>query len=175
LLSAYGEGRAPSLVFSKAVFLVGTEAWQRSQNPHFRDRASFIPELGKLLEESGRLQLVEGEGHPLLGEGFRFHRSAGHTPGMMLTEVDMPAGPVVFAADLIPGRPWVHLPITMGYDRYPERLIEEKRALLESLVARSGRLFFTHDAECALASVQEDDTGRFSCSGDLGEIRELSH
>ena len=49
----------------------------------------------------------------------------------------MPAGPVVFAADLIPGRPWVHLPITMGYDRYPELLIDEKAALLTDLVART--------------------------------------
>ena len=36
-------------------------------------------------------------------------------------------------ADLIPGRPWVHLPITMGYDRYPELLIDEKTRLLEDL------------------------------------------
>jgi glyoxylase-like metal-dependent hydrolase (beta-lactamase superfamily II) len=52
---------------------------------------------------------------------------------------------VVFAADLIPGRPWVHVPITMGYDRFPELLIDEKAALLADLVARGGRLFFTHD------------------------------
>src|SRR3982750_2035351 len=30
-----------------------------------------------------------------------------------------------------PGAAWVHLPITMGYDRYPELLIDEKKALLE--------------------------------------------
>jgi hypothetical protein len=33
---------------------------------------------------------------------------------------------------LIPGRPWVHLPITMGYDRYPERLIDEKRKFMRT-------------------------------------------
>ena len=33
---------------------------------------------------------------------------------------------LVFAADLIPGVPWVHLPVTMGYDRAPEKLIDEK-------------------------------------------------
>ena len=35
-------------------------------------------------------------------------------------------GGVVFCADLIPGRPWVHVPITMGYDRNAELLIDER-------------------------------------------------
>ena len=32
----------------------------------------------------------------------------------MLPEIAMPDGPVVFSGDLIPGAPWVHLPLTMG-------------------------------------------------------------
>jgi hypothetical protein len=55
----------------------------------------------------------------------------------------------------------MHLPITMGYDRFPERLIEEKDALLRELVGRSGRLFFTHDPQVALASVARDDRGKY--------------
>jgi glyoxylase-like metal-dependent hydrolase (beta-lactamase superfamily II) len=73
----------------------------------------------------------------------------------------MPEGPVVFCADLIPGQAWVHLPITMGYDRYPELLIDEKRALLEDLLARNGRLFYTHDPDVALSRLSRDDKGRF--------------
>jgi glyoxylase-like metal-dependent hydrolase (beta-lactamase superfamily II) len=75
----------------------------------------------------------------------------------MLAEV----GGVVFCADLIPGRFWVHLPITMGYDRYPEKLIEEKRTFLEDKLARGVRLFFTHDHACAVARVTCDERGRF--------------
>jgi len=79
----------------------------------------------------------------------------------MLVEVPSDAGPVVFAGDLVPGRPWVHLPITMGYDRFPERLIDEKRALLTDLHRRGGRLFFTHDPDIAMAPVELDAKGRF--------------
>jgi hypothetical protein len=32
----------------------------------------------------------------------------------------------------------VHLPITMGYDRYPELLIDEKKSLLDRIVAENG-------------------------------------
>ena len=164
LVTEHRAGSAPELLFPRATFIVGTEAWARAKAPHARDRASFIPELVPLLEASGRLELVEGERSPTLGDGYRLHRSEGHTPGLMLAEVSSEYGPVVFAADLIPGRPWVHLPITMGYDRFPERLIDEKTALLTDLLARDGRLFFTHDPECALPPVTRAGAGRFGTS-----------
>lgn len=170
LLTPYAEGEAPTLVFPRATFVVGKEAWERANHPHFRDQRSFIPELQPLLEQSGRLELVEGETSATLGEGYRFHYSHGHTPGLLLTEVATAAGPVVFAGDLIPGTPWVHLPITMGYDRYPELLIDEKQALLGDLVARGGRLFYTHDPHTALSGISEGG-GRFSASDELAAPR----
>jgi len=160
LLSAYREGEPLTLLFPNARLVVGAEAWERAKHPHSRDKASFIPELASLLEASGRLEVVRGETSEVLGPEYLLHRSSGHTPGLLLAEVPSASGPIVFGADLIPGRAWVHLPITMGYDRYPELLIDEKTALLTELVARGGRLFFTHDAECAMAQVVEKE-GRF--------------
>jgi glyoxylase-like metal-dependent hydrolase (beta-lactamase superfamily II) len=157
LLAAWEAGAPPRLLFPNARFVVGAEHWRRALQPHPRDRASFVPELQPLLEQSGRLELVEGEYSQTLGEAVRFTYSDGHTPGLMLAEV---AG-VVFCADLIPGRWWVHLPITMGYDRWPEKLIDEKRVFLEDKLARDVRLFFTHDHECALAELVRDERGRF--------------
>jgi glyoxylase-like metal-dependent hydrolase (beta-lactamase superfamily II) len=173
-LTAWRAGAAPELVFPRAHFVVGAEAWRRANQPHSRDRASFVPELNALLAQSDRLELVEGETSEILGEGFRFHRSSGHTPGLLLTEVAMPAGPVVFAADLIPGRPWVHLPITMGYDRYPEMLIDEKQALLSELLARNGRLFFTHDPSIAIGTIARDAKGKFHTVDELAAPVELA-
>lgn len=173
-LTAFEPGVAPRLVFPRATFVVGAEAWQRAVAPHARDRASFIPGFTDLLAASGRLELAASERAAALGDGFRFHRSSGHTPGLLLTEVDMPAGPVVFAADLIPGRAWVHLPITMGYDRYPELLIDEKTALLTDLEQRGGRLFFTHDPEIALGKVARDPKGRFHTIDDQPSLHALA-
>jgi glyoxylase-like metal-dependent hydrolase (beta-lactamase superfamily II) len=161
LLAAFEEGAPPSLVFPRAHYVVGADAWERAKHPHARDRASFIPELPALLEATGRLEIVRGDRSETLGASWRLHFSEGHTPGLLLPEVASADGPIVFAGDLIPGRPWMHLPITMGYDRYPERLIEEKDTLLTDLLARGGRLFFTHDPEVAMARVSRDDKGRF--------------
>ncbi len=160
-LTAWAEGEAPALAFPRAQWVVGARAWERAVAPHARDRASFIPELPALLEATGRLEKVAGARSDALGDGYRFHHSDGHTPGLLLAELDAPGGPIVFAADLIPGRPWVHVPITMGYDRYPELLIEEKQALLTELAARGGRLFFTHDPTIAIGTVARDERGRF--------------
>ena len=165
LLAPWAEGQAPRLLFPNATFVVGDSHWQRALAPHPRDRASFIPELMPLLAASGRLERVVGDTSLALGDAVRFHHSDGHTPGLMLAEIVGPGGRggVVFCADLIPGRPWVHLPVTMGYDRSPELLIDEKRAFLDDMLGREVRLFFTHDPACALASVQRDAKGRYGC------------
>ncbi len=162
LLTAFQEGQEPDLLFPDATFVVGEAAWERALNPHPRDRASFVPRLNTLLRESGRLEVVREQfdrsyhRSETLGPDYRFHRSDGHTPGLLLTEIPTDAGPVVFAGDLVPATPWVHLPITMGYDRFPEKLIEEKEALYEDLIPRKGWLYYTHDPDVALSRVVFD-------------------
>ena len=170
LLAAWRDGEAPRLLFPNARFVVGAKHWLRALDPHARDRASFIAELPSLLLESGRLELVDGANSQVLGEAVRFGFSDGHTPGLMLAEIVAPGGGVVFCADLIPGRPWVHLPITMGYDRFPELLIDEKRAFLDDKLARGVRLFFTHDTGCAMARIARDDKGRYSTRDEMPEL-----
>jgi glyoxylase-like metal-dependent hydrolase (beta-lactamase superfamily II) len=172
LLAEWSEHGQPSLLFPNASYVVSAACWDRAREPHPRDRASFIPELQPLLEASGRLELVDGEYSEALGHAVKFHYSDGHTPGLMLAEIvgDHGRGGVVFCADLIPGRPWVHLPVTMGYDRFPELLIDEKRAFLGDMMARGVRLFFTHDTACAMASVQRDAKGRYSTDCEKPEL-----
>lgn len=169
LLAAYEEGQAPRLLFPKAKFITGREHWQRARQPHPRDRASFIPELPGLLEDSGRLELIDEGQLSSLGAAVTFSFSNGHTPGLMLAEIGGDGG-VVFCADLIPGRPWVRVPITMGYDRFPERLIDEKRVFLDDKLARGVRLYFTHDAEVAMASLALDERGRVQTVNERASI-----
>lgn len=176
LLTAFHPERPPALVFPRARYVVSEAGWQRALHPHARDRASFIPELAPLLAEVPLERVVpqselQGPGLPTgrsatLGPAYRLHFSEGHTPGLMLAEVPASDGPIVFGGDLVPGVPWVHLPITMGYDRYPERLIDEKAALFADLLARGGRLFFTHDPTHAL--------GRLTKVGDRFGVGELA-
>ena len=161
LLSGWEEGKTFELLFPNARYLVGAKQWQQANHPHYRDRASFIPELNALLKASNRLELVDQHNADAILPGVTFRFSDGHTPGLMLSEITTDQGPLVFCSDLIPGRFWVHLPICMGYDRFPELLIDEKKALLEYLLPKNGRLFFTHDDQVACGKVMKDNRQRF--------------
>jgi glyoxylase-like metal-dependent hydrolase (beta-lactamase superfamily II) len=173
LLAPWSEGGDPTLLFPKARFIVGATCWERANDPHPRDRVSFIPELHSLLSASGRLETVSGPFCETLGDWVRFSYSDGHTPGLMLSEIGGDGG-VAYCADLIPGRPWVHLPVTMGYDRYPELLIDEKRRFLEDKLARGVRLFFTHDHEIALANAARNERGRYHTVDEIERVEGLS-
>ena len=176
LLAPWRDGADAELLFPRARFAVGARALARARDPHMRDRASFIPGLVELLEGSGRLEIVDGESSQLLGDAYSFRESEGHTPGMLHTLVRGREQSVFYCADLVPGAPWVHLPITMGYDRFPERLVDEKRELFQELLDTPTWLFFTHDPALAAARLERDGKGRYRAATprpDLGEGLDL--
>ncbi|MAE73205.1 MAG: MBL fold hydrolase [Bdellovibrionaceae bacterium] len=154
------EAGAEGLLFPNAKYVVGAEALARAKSPHSRDRASFIPELPGLLEASGRLIVVEKQ-CPELSPYLDFVYSEGHTPGQMHSLIKGETARLFFAGDLIPGASWLHLPITMGYDRYPEKLIDEKTELLSSHLNSDDWIFFTHDAEISASKFALSDKGKY--------------
>lgn len=160
-LAPFEEGLPHRLAFPRAAFVVSEGAWARAKRPHARDKASYIPELPALLEATGRLELVTGTTSAVLGANYTFTYSEGHTPGLMLTRVGGGDRPVTFLGDLVPGAAWVHLPITMGYDRYPELLIDEKERELGRILAEDGLAFYTHDPAYAASALSRDERGKF--------------
>jgi glyoxylase-like metal-dependent hydrolase (beta-lactamase superfamily II) len=171
LLAPFRAQGKPELLFPRARFVVGRTALERALHPHLRDRASYIPELPGLLRASGRLHLVEASDDlsSLLGSRVHFTETFGHTPGMLHARIAGTQARLFFAADLVPGRAWVHLPITMGYDRFPEHLVDEKAELFRDLVAQGEFLLFTHDPTIAAARVEEV-AGRFKPSHELHDF-----
>jgi glyoxylase-like metal-dependent hydrolase (beta-lactamase superfamily II) len=158
LLSAWQDGREPELLFPNARYYVSEAAWDRATHPLARDRASFIPALNQKLEDSGRLTLIGPEDTFTFEDlELGFYLSDGHTPGLLCFDLHYGGERLVYASDLIPGRPWVHLPISMGYDRFPELLIEEKGRLLETLEKDHAWIYYVHDPEAAVSRVRYDD------------------
>lgn len=165
LLPSFAEMKSGNtgLLFPNAQYIVGKRAWERACHPHSRDRASFIPELNERLLKSKRLLILPDNPTPSdIGPNIEFLETDGHTPGQLHVLFKSPDhGKVFFCGDLIPGIPWVHVPITMGYDRFPERLIDEKSTILQRALAENWLLFFTHDPVYAAAFVEKRDDGRF--------------
>jgi len=143
------------LLFPNAIFLVGEANFKRALAPHSRDRASFIPGLADMLETSGRLRLQnEGDCLSLDGVDIEFRESQGHTPGMLVSWIRAKGKTVVFTGDLIPAYHWVNLPITMGYDRFPEGLIDEKERFLEQAMEANAMLVYPHDPRYAASFLE---------------------
>jgi len=164
LLPTYAEAQAghDELLFTKARYVVGKVAMERALHPHLRDHASFIPGMCDKLLASGRLLLVASPTDARLGcDRISFFYTDGHTPGQMHTVFRGDAETVVFCGDLIPGTPWLHLPITMGYDRSGELLIDEKQAFYANAIGNDWLLFYTHDSSVAASRVRKDPKGRF--------------
>jgi len=163
------------LLFPKAKYVVGKEAWERALHPHARDKASFIPGLTDMLSDSGRLQVIESLDQAKgISPNLDFFVTNGHTPGQMHTVFRGKKTSIVFAGDLIPGQPWVHLPITMGYDRYPELLIDEKRSLYEKIVPNHWWVFYTHDPKWAMSHIKESSNGRFEPEDSQTDVRRMA-
>ncbi|WP_286817967.1 MULTISPECIES: MBL fold metallo-hydrolase [Desulfobacter] len=157
LLSAWESDRKPDLLFPNALFVVGEEHFRRSKSPHPRDRASFIPGLAEKLQATGRLVLKQGGDRLTVGAlTIEFFQSQGHTPGMLVSLIQARGGTVIYTGDLIPGLPWVNLPITMGYDRFAEKLVDEKKQILDRAVAEDALLVFPHDPVHVAARVERD-------------------
>ena len=151
------ESQNLDLLFPNAQYITGKSNFERSCSPHSRDRASFIPELNSLLDNSNRLVLKkDGDTLDLGDVTIEFIESNGHTPGMILSDIKVNDFRIIFMGDLIPGYPWVNLPITMGYDRYPEQLINEKAMVLERAYNNKAFLFFTHDPVYAVSKLEFD-------------------
>lgn len=158
LLSVWQEEAPLKLLFPNAKYLVSKIAWERACEPHARDKASFIPILNQFLANSNRLVIVDNEYSHLLGNQYKFNLTHGHTPGLLHTTIQLnKEESILFASDLIPGVHWVHLPISMGYDRAPELLIDEKKIMLEYAIKKNAQIFYTHDAKIAASHIAKEN------------------
>jgi glyoxylase-like metal-dependent hydrolase (beta-lactamase superfamily II) len=169
LLPSFAEIAAGNhgLVFPNAQIFVGAKSWDRAQHPHPRDRASFIPGMCDKLSRTGKLVIVpQGDRQRYFDDIISFRFSDGHTPGQMHTVVHGQHLNFYFAGDLIPGTPWIHAAITMGYDRNAELVIDEKAEIYKEIANPSYRAFFTHDAHHCAAEICLKPDGKFA-AGEL--------
>lgn len=167
LIPAYGTAQ-DRLLFPRAKYYVGKTQWQHAINPPARERASFIPLLFELLQKSNRMQFIEQQNVPEFESLMRFHFSHGHTLGLISSEIKYGEHTFLFTSDLAPGLAWTNISISMGYDRYAELIVEEKKKLFEELIDKAPLLFYTHDPNIVCAKLIRNEKGKF-----LGEPIQL--
>ncbi len=143
--------------FPNAKYYVQGEQWYWANNPSEKDRASYMPENFKPIEEAG--QLVELDGPRELFPGIEVLVMYGHTHGMQLPKISDGKTTLLYCADLIPTASHIPLPYIMAYDNNPMITLQEKKRLLPQAVKENWILVFEHDPFRPAGTVVETEKG----------------
>lgn len=132
-----------AITFPKARYVAQGRQWEHAKHPTEKDRASYRDDLLGPLEETGRLELVDGAGEIL--RGIRVETTEGHTYGHQTIVLEADGATFAFTGDAIPTASHVPVPYVMGYDLQPLRCLDEKKELLARAARDRWVLVWTHD------------------------------
>lgn len=148
--------------FKNATYWSNKNHWAWAKTPNQRERASFLDENIRPIEESGQLQFIETpEGNLLKNSplGFDIFFADGHTEKQMIPMIEYKGKKVCFMADLLPTAGHVSLPFVMSYDTRPLLTLNEKEEFLNWAANHDYYLFLEHDAHHELITVKPTAKG----------------
>ncbi len=155
--------------FPNATYWVHSQHWQWAVQPNAREKASFLAENIRPLQESGQLRFLDME--PFSVKAVDFLYVDGHTEKMALPVFQLANRTVVFVADLIPSSAHLGLPYVMSYDVRPLLTMQEKQRVLEQAAANNWVLVFEHDPVVEAATVEQTERGiRINQKGRLVDL-----
>jgi len=143
--------------FSKAIYWSNKAHWKWATEPNPREKASFLAENIKPMQESGQLKFVETSGDNRLP--FSIITVDGHTEKQMLPKLNYKGKTLVFMADLLPSVGHIPLPYVMGYDTRPLLTMNEKQAFLSEAADNGYVLILQHDPVNECCTVKHTEKG----------------
>jgi glyoxylase-like metal-dependent hydrolase (beta-lactamase superfamily II) len=141
--------------FPNARYLVSAFELAHAQDPHERDRASYLPENWRPLQETGQLEPMPDDYEPV--PGLKLETVRGHSETMQTWRLDRSGKTFYGFADLIPTRHHIPLPWIMGYDLYPTETLEFKKQILPRAVDENWICLFYHDLESPMCQLSENE------------------
>lgn len=148
-------------VFKNAHYWSTEQHWRWATEPNAREKASFLTENIRPIEESGQLKFVErtGDFTKNVFPNFDVLFVDGHTESMMIPHIHYKGKTVVFMADLLPSVGHIPLPYVMGYDTRPLITLAEKGHFLNRAAEQEFVLFLEHDFHNECATLQQTEKG----------------
>ena len=160
--------------FKYATYWSNQRHWDWAIEPNPREKASFLSENIKPIEESGQLKFVyrsEDYFTKNIFKGVDFIFADGHTDSQMLPVINYKDQKIVFMADLLPSVGHIPLPYVMGYDTRPLVTLGEKEVFLNKAADEKFILFLEHDFENECCTVKHTEKGvRLDKTFPLSEI-----
>jgi glyoxylase-like metal-dependent hydrolase (beta-lactamase superfamily II) len=141
--------------FPNARYFVSREEFEHAAQPHERDRASYLPENWRAIEQSGQLELKDADYEVV--PGLRMETVAGHSRTMQCLRLESGRRTLYGFYDLVPCAAHVPLAWIMSYDLYPVETLEAKRRLLPQAARENWLCLFYHDPDAPLHRIREED------------------
>ncbi|MDP8232923.1 MAG: MBL fold metallo-hydrolase, partial [Candidatus Zophobacter franzmannii] len=130
------------LTFPNATHWVQKAEWEIAKTPDMLNAAAYNYQVDlALLEEKGKLKLVDGEHQ--ISEHVEVMKVGGHTEGFQIVKLNFPDCKAVFAGDIIPTEPHLYLPVISAYDISRKDTFKAKLMIKELNIP----IFFSHDTE----------------------------
>lgn len=147
------DGRAVAS-FPNARYFVSRAEYEHAEAPTERDRASYLFENWRPLQESGQLELKDGDYE--VAPGLRMETHAGHNRSMQCVRLQSGGQTLFGFADLVPTRAHVQFAWIMGYDLYPVETLEAKKKLLPQAAREGWLCLLYHDPDEPLCRIGMD-------------------
>lgn len=141
--------------FPKARYVVRRGEYDDANAPNERNRASYLPENWRPLEQSGQLEWIDSDG-PIV-PGVSVVETPGHTRCHQSVRIDSDDGIAFFLADLVPTIHHLKVPWVMGYDLYPVTTMETKKKILPRAQAERWLLMFQHEPDHPIGWLRDVD------------------
>ena len=140
-----GNPDKPSLRFPNAEYFVQRDEWEDATHPDERTGAVYIQHRLQLLEESGRLHLLDGDTDII--PGIHVVKTGGHTRGHQGIRVTRAGERFFYYADIIPSRFHLKGPYVAAVDLFPMDTMKAKKKLLAEALDEHTTIGFDHDTE----------------------------
>jgi glyoxylase-like metal-dependent hydrolase (beta-lactamase superfamily II) len=149
------KGDLPVPQFPKARYLVSRAEFEHAENPHERDRASYLPENWRPVQETRQLELMP-ESYEVVG-GLTVQQVRGHSETMQTWKLSQGGETVYGFADLIPTKHHVPMAWVAGFDLYPTETLAFKKEILPQAVEENWMCLFYHDIESPLCRLSSEE------------------
>jgi glyoxylase-like metal-dependent hydrolase (beta-lactamase superfamily II) len=138
--------------FPKASYYIQKACWQEANDPSERCQHSYKDEDFAPIEDSGQLELVDGDYELLPGLWVKI--TGGPSKGHQVVVMNHGGEKVAFMGDLIPTPYHLNLSCTSAFDQFPEESMSMKRELIEQAVDEGWLIIFSHGRDCQAGYIE---------------------
>lgn len=151
------ENGAPIPNYPNARHWVSAENLANAKTPHPRERASYLSEDLRVLEQVEMIATHDGQ---KVLPGISVHQVHGHTRGLQWIKVTDGTNTAVYPADLMPTSAHAPMMYVMGYDMCAQTCMAEKDAFIRQAVEECWTVVFEHDPAVAAGKLDFDERGK---------------